>query len=288
MQEINDEELCESGLPDLTKFLNGKGLKLLHQNICGLFARKVNLEHILQSFKGIDILGLSETHLTDQTLTDELFIEGFEFERRDWRLGFGGGIGVYIKQDVPYHRRYDLEREDIECIWIEILFPKSKGIIIGNIYRPPDTSKYSDSDFNDKLDEVLNAVSDEEKEIILLGDLNCNFLELGCKRQLKQVFSMHGLKQIIQNATRITKSSASLIDIVVSSNPERIINSKVISAHLSDHDMVGINRKINASKFKARLIKTRCFTRYDRTAYRNDVKNSSWDNVYKESDVGDV
>ena len=81
---------------------------------------------------------------------------------------------MYIKQDVPYRRRYDLEREDIECIWIEILFPKSKGIIIGNIYRPPDTSKYSDSDFNDKLDEVLNAVSDEEKEIILLGDLNCS------------------------------------------------------------------------------------------------------------------
>ena len=176
----------------------------------------------------------------------------------------------------------------IECIWIEILFPKSKGIIIGNIYRPPDTSKYSDSDFNDKLDEVLNAVSDEEKEIILLRDLNCNFLELGCKRQLKQVFSMHGLKQIIQNATRITKSFASLIDIVLSSNPERIINSKVISAHLSDHDMVGINRKINASRFKARLIKTRCFARYDRTAYRNDVKNSSWDNVYKESDVDDA
>ena len=120
---------------------------------------------------------------------------------------------------------------------------------------------------------------------LLLGDLNCNFLESACKRQLKQVFSIHGLKQIIQNATRITKSSASLIDIVLSSNPERIIKSKIISAHLSDHDMVGITRKINASKFKARIITTRCFARYDRSAYRNDVKNSLWDNVYEQSDV---
>ena len=292
LPEINDEDLYESGLPDLTEFLNGKGLKLLHQNICGLYARKVNLEHILQSFKGIDILGLTETHLTDQTPTDELIVEGFDFERNDRRSGFGGGVGVYIKQDVPYRRRYDLEaeHENIECIWIEVLFPKSKGIMIGNIYRPPDPSKYSDSDFNDKLDEVLNAVhvSDEKKEILLLGDLNCNFLESACKRQLKQVFSMHGLKQIIQNATRITKSSASLIDIVLSSNPERIINSKVISAHLSDHDMVGITRKINASKFKARIITTRCFARYDRSAYRNDVKNSQWDNVYEQSDVNDA
>ncbi len=56
--------------------------------------------------------------------------------------------------------------------------------------------------------------------------------------------------QIIQNATRITKSSASLIDIVLYSNPERIIKSKVISAHLSDHDMVGITRKINHRNLK--------------------------------------
>ena len=40
------------------------------------FARKVNLEHILQSFKGIDILGLSESYLTDQTLTELSLSEG--------------------------------------------------------------------------------------------------------------------------------------------------------------------------------------------------------------------
>ena len=97
---------------------------------------------------------------------------------------------MYIKQDVTYHRRYDLEHEDIECIWIEVLFPKSKGIMIGNIYRPPDTSKYSDSDFNDKLDEVLNAVSDEKKEILLLGDLNCNFLESAKDSWNKYLVSM--------------------------------------------------------------------------------------------------
>jgi hypothetical protein len=123
LPDINDEDLYESGLPDLTEFLNGKGLKLLHQNICGLYSRKVNLENILQSFKGFDILGLSETHLTYQTPTDECAISPQE-------------------QDVPYRRRYDLEaeHENIECIWIEVLFPKSKGIMIGNVNRPPDTS----------------------------------------------------------------------------------------------------------------------------------------------------
>ena len=119
--------LVPSVLPDLTEFLTGKGLNILHQNIRGLYTPKINLEHILVSLKGIDILGISETHLIDQIITEELAIEDVVFERKDRFTGNGGGIGMYIKQDVPYQRRFDLERGEIECIWIEVLFPKSKA-----------------------------------------------------------------------------------------------------------------------------------------------------------------
>ena len=118
-------------------------------------------------------------------------------------------------------------------------------------------------------------MSDEKKEILLLGDLNCNVFDSTCKRQLKQLFSIYILKQLIKNATRITESSQTLIDIVLSSNPERIIKSSVFPTHLSDHDMIGISRKINTSKFKPRTITTRSFTRYDRCAFPTDLKHAS-------------
>ena len=36
----------------------------------------------------------------------------------------------------------DLELDDIDCLWIEVLFLKSKGFLSGFIYRPPDSSKH--------------------------------------------------------------------------------------------------------------------------------------------------
>ena len=86
-------------------------------------------------------LAFSETHVNNMTTSEELKINGYNFERifMDRTFGKGGGVGVYIKEDLVYYRRRDLERQDIECIWLEILLPNSKGILVGNIYRPPES-----------------------------------------------------------------------------------------------------------------------------------------------------
>lgn len=36
----------------------------------------------------------------------------------------------------------NLEEQDVEYIWTEVLFPKTKGFLVGFIYRPPHSSKY--------------------------------------------------------------------------------------------------------------------------------------------------
>ena len=77
---------------------------------------------------------------------------------------------------MAYHQRLDLEPDDIESLWIEVLFPKSKGFLIGFIYRPPDSSKHLSKHFNCKLESMLTNISLENKECILTGDMNCNYL----------------------------------------------------------------------------------------------------------------
>ena len=64
----------------------------------------------------------------------------------------------------------DLEQEDIECIWIEILFPETEGFLVGIIYRPPDTSKHLCPNFNCKFESMLSTVPAENKECILSGN----------------------------------------------------------------------------------------------------------------------
>ena len=68
------------------------------------------------------------------------------------------------------------------------------GFLVGNIYRPPDGSKYLDKDFDLKLDDMPDSVMAEEKEVLLLGDLNCNYLVQNDHKDLKQIMQYKGLK----------------------------------------------------------------------------------------------
>ena len=68
----------------------------------------------------------------------------------------------------------DLEQEDIECIWIEILFPKTEGFLVGIIYRPSDSSKHLCANFNFKFESMHLTASAENKECILSGDIDGN------------------------------------------------------------------------------------------------------------------
>ena len=133
-------------LPELHDMLSKKGLSILHQNIRGLLANKDNVCRVLDDFHKIQILSLSETHLSTDD-EPQAKIDGYSFISKPRKSAKGGGVGAYISSSVPYHRRLDLELDDIECLWIEVLFPKSKGFLIVFIYRPPDSSKHLPKNF---------------------------------------------------------------------------------------------------------------------------------------------
>ena len=44
-------------------------------------------------------------------------------------------------------RREDLEKPELEAIWIALIQPHSKGILLETFYRPPDGSEVSDAEF---------------------------------------------------------------------------------------------------------------------------------------------
>ena len=91
----------------------------------------------MSSRKIVDVCGFCETFLTDSISDDMIKIHNYIFERKDRQLKKGGGILVYIKENILYIRRKDLESESIEAIWIEICFCKTKSFLMCFIYRPP-------------------------------------------------------------------------------------------------------------------------------------------------------
>ena len=96
---------------------------------------------MLQGFP-IDIFGICETFL-NKTDDDKIVnINGFTHERKDRdscadiQINNGGGILIYVRDQLHYVRRLDLESSDIESIWIEVKIKNAKSFLIFSVYQP--------------------------------------------------------------------------------------------------------------------------------------------------------
>ena len=286
-EKDQQQHVHQYDIPELKELISKKGLKILHQNIRGLLANKSIICQILAGFRNIYIFSVSETHLSPEREA-EAQIEGYTFIAKSRASSQGGGVGVHISSSIPFQRRLDLELEDIECIWIELLFPKSKGFLVGIIYRPPDSSKHLCVNFNCKFESMLSSASAENKECILTGDINCNYLVSSDHKEIKSILAYFGLKQLITSPTRITRESKTLIDVICSNEPHNISSVKVIPAGLSDHELIGCARKLNNVKFKPRIITCRNFAKYDPKLFCEDVNSANLEDVYSSNSVNEA
>ena len=252
----SDDSQCF--LPDILKNMTEtRGLKIVHQNIRSLPNKIDELRLIISELGSrIHLITLSESW-AHQNITDaELEIPGYTLFRRD-RGSKCGGLAIYKRNDLSAIRRSDLENECFEGLWMEILIPKSRSFLVGTFYRPPNSSNHHNQEFLPWLENALNLATGEEKEVLILGDLNCDLLSkrdasAECK-QLKTVLRCLNFTQLINVATRIAQNSSTLLDIVASNCPQNISSSGVASAGLSDHETVFCVRKLNSKRAPAEI-----------------------------------
>ena len=120
----------------------------------------------------------------------------------------------------------------------------------------------------------------ENKELILMGDINVNFLNRNDHKDIKDILKVNGLKQLISKPTRVTPTTSTLIDVITSNNPVAISNTDVIPSSMSDHDIIGCVRKINTLKFKQKTITCRSYAKYDPNNLCTDLANVNWNEFY--------
>ena len=85
----------------------------------------------------------TESWLNPSVSNDEISIEYFhEPVRYDVTGRIGGGVVVYIRDNISFKRRQDLEVNTLEAVWVEVSL-KSKTILIGGVYRPPNNSIFN-------------------------------------------------------------------------------------------------------------------------------------------------
>lgn len=118
-------------LEELFNLVSSKGIKLLHQNICGLATKYSHIEFILKNYKDIHMFTLSETHLHKENIQLLPSIPGYSLVYRNRTNGNFGGVAAFIADRVQWLRRHDLESPNLECLWIEVLLQNTKSFLIG-------------------------------------------------------------------------------------------------------------------------------------------------------------
>ena len=128
---------------------------------------------------------------------------------------------------------------------------------------------------------MLSTASKENIEIILMGDLNIDYLSNTDHREIKYIFLLHGLTQIIKSPTRydLHHNSSSLFGVAFVKETSRIAKSEVLPMSISDYDMIGCVYKMNNIKFNGRAIRYRDYRNYDPEQLQKDVRESNLSQV---------
>ena len=198
-------------------------LSLFHLNVKSISKHYDELELYLNSldFK-FSFIGLSETWLDDNK--EEFYdLKGYSSVNRYRKDKKGGGVSLHIRKDITFILRNDLDYFDseMETIFIEIdkcIFDTDLNIVIGVIYRMPNSSV---DVFNDRISDVMNVIQKERKLCYLLGDLNIDLLKADDHKatgELLDVLYCNNVFPLITKPTRVTSTTATLIDHILTNN----------------------------------------------------------------------
>ena len=101
---------------------------------------------------------------------------------------------------------------EIECLMIQVKIGMSKPFLVTSLYSPHNTT-----DHLNKIDSLITFIDTENKESIIIGDTNCDFIKpTNYTVHLNRIIKNHGLTQLIEDPTRTTDSTATLIDHILS------------------------------------------------------------------------
>ena len=181
--------------------------------------------------KNFELFAITETWLNNQISNDDLCIPGFHaIVRKDRPNTRGGGVALYITQSLAFKRRNDLENNNLELLWVEVKVHK-QTLLCGVCYRAPNNSLQDVSIFLDSLQSIIDKIRQNPHTfIMIIGNLNahydCNNLSsTGFGNHFNHWLQCNALYQIIREPTRLTETTSTILDVVITNYPRYFFDS---------------------------------------------------------------
>ena len=140
---------------------------------------------------------------------------------------------------------------------------------------------------------LLRKLDSFNIEYHLLGDIKCNLAVSrydNDTRKLVSITDVYGLHQLINEPTRITETAQTLIDLIYTKCPDKILCSGVRHIGISDHSIVFAYRKLSIHGFPRGhcTITYRNFRKFNLECFRNDIASHVWDHIHNLSNPNDM
>lgn len=282
-----EEELLNLVDSDVTSHMSDEGHRLdevasnnfliCHINSQSLMAHRDDLVNTFSNCLH-DLILVSETWLKPSLQSSAVDLRGYRLLRCDRVDRRGGGVAVYVKDNISCrivkHSSSD-KTPSLEYLFIEINLHKK--FLVGVLYSPPMCSYF------EEFDAVMAELVPIYSEIIMMGDLNtCMIRDSSRSKLLHNIFDSYNLKLINKKPTHHLPNSNTLLDLVVTSMPNKIFTFGQHDAYqFSHHDLIYAALNFKRPKFRRRVIKFRNLNIVDDIHIANRARVVDWKLVYQ-------
>ena len=218
------------------------------------------------------IIALNETWITDSSKGPYSKINGYKFIQNHREKHAGGGVAFYIANHLHFKRieSISLMKEKVfESLFVSVDIGEKQSTIFGTIYRTPDSNH---APFIENLEFVLKESTKTNRRVIIMGDQNYNLLSTKNSdvNNFVDKFFEFGMYPLINIPTRITDTTASVLDHFWTNIVDVPIKSTVVVNPISDHLPIYMTIGINDSQ-KELFVEKRNFSEKNIENFNNSL-----------------
>ena len=250
---------------------------IMHSNACSL---RNKLDLFEAECNNYDIITISETWLNPGIEDKDISLPNFYPPVRLDRNGDPhGGVAIYVRNSLQCKPRPDLQVPLLEAVWIETKLDQTP-LLVGSFYRPPNANV----NYWQLLTESIRKANNDFKRFIILGDFNTDWLNNPSKH-LTDTLNLYNLHQLVRLPTRITNTSSSCIDLIITQSPDIIKKTDVAPPFCSDHSTpyVYVNQESKRNTSFERMIFN--YDKLDKEKFIALLNDVDWNNILTNSPI---
>ena len=290
---FNDKYIDHCDYIDYSEFTADKSygnrdtLSILQLNTRGILNKRDTLKSLLNDIKKdsrVDVVLLVETWL-NKTTAKRFMIPGYKFLSSHWKHKKGGGVGVLVSQDLDCRPRPDLSMNipNLESLTVEIK-THSSSILVCSVYRPPNSKV---KEFLKNYKRLLDKFTMTQKERLIIGlDHNLDLMKHDSHNPTKEFIDINldlNLIPTITKPTRITKTSATLLDNIIVGKLFHNFVANIAISDISDHLPIVMNsNQPSLYKKQALTMTTRVLNDEACNSIIESLQKIDWEHLLKE------